>query len=695
METMKFKVKHSIRGRIRIHVIQSHPMTFEEADLLLYDLDHASHVTQAKVYDRTSDVVIYYTGTREEIISHLRSFYYEDVEVPEGMSLDSGRELSHGFEDRLLSQAAFHYMRKWFLPAPLAACYTCIASLKYIAKGIKSLWNRKIEVSVLDAAAIGVSVIRGNYSTASSVMFLLGVGELLEEWTHKKSVDDLARTLSLNVSKVWVKSSGGNVLMSIDQVKTGDTILVHMGNVIPFDGTVTEGEAMVNQSSLTGESVPVRRASGNTVYAGTVVEEGELTIQVNETSGSSRFEKIVKMIEETEKLKSTLESKAEHLADKLVPYTLGGTVLAYLLTRNTTKALSVLMVDFSCALKLAMPVSVLSAIREASQYHITVKGGRFLEAVAEADTIVFDKTGTLTKAMPTVAQVVSFNGDDPDELLRIAACLEEHFPHSMAKAVVDAAEKKGLLHEEMHAKVEYVVAHGISTSIGGKRTIIGSYHFVFEDEDCKIPAGKEELFKKLPSEYSHLYLAIENTLVAVICIEDPLREEASDVVRALKKAGMKKIVMMTGDSERTAKVIAEKVGVDSYFSEVLPEDKAGFVEAEKETGRKVIMIGDGINDSPALSAADAGIVLNDGAEIAKEIADIMIGSDDLYQVVTLLQISKELMKRIRGNYRFIVGFNTGLIGLGVTGVIQPTTSALLHNTSTLAIGLRSMKNLLP
>ena len=566
-------------------------------------------------------------------------------------------------------------------------------SVKYIWLGVKTLWKRKIEVPVLDATAIGVSIFRGDFSTAGSVMFLLGIGELLEEWTHKKSVDDLARTMSLNTGKVWLRSECTEVLVDADKIQAGDMVVVHMGNVVPFDGLIAEGEAMVNQASLTGESVPVRKVEGNSVYAGTVVEEGEAIITVKAVGGSSRYEKIAAMIEDTEKLKSGLESKAEHLADRLVPYTLGGTALTYLLTRNVTKAVSVLMVDFSCALKLAMPVSVLSAIREAGEYKITVKGGKFLEAVADADTIVFDKTGTLTKAEPTVAEIVPFNGQSEDELLRIAACLEEHFPHSMAKAVVDAAKKRKLDHEEMHSKVEYIVAHGISTTIEGKKAIIGSSHFVFEDEKCTIPEGMEERFKNLPNEYSHLYLAIEGSLAAVICIEDPLREEAPAVVKALKKAGFSKVVMMTGDSERTARAVAARVGVDEYYSEVLPEDKASFVEKEKAKGRKVVMLGDGINDSPALSAADAGIAVSEGAEIAREIADITIGADNLEGIVILKHISDALMKRIHNNYRTIVGFNTGLILLGVAGILQPTTSALLHNTSTLLIGMNSMKNL--
>lgn len=579
---------------------------------------------------------------------------------------------------------------------PIRIALTIGRSVKYIGIGLKCLLQRKIEVPVLDATAITVSLITKDFSTASSIMFLLGIGELLEEWTHKKSVDDLARSMSLNVSKVWLRTpENQEILVESSKIEKGDKVVVHMGNVIPFDGEVLDGDAMVNQASLTGESVPVQRTVGNTVFAGTVVEEGEITIRVKEVEGNNRFDQIVTMIEESEKLKSELEGKAEHYADKLVPWTLGATGLTYLLTRNVTKAMSILMVDFCCALKLAMPISVLSAIREASLYNVTVKGGKFLEAVAEADTIVFDKTGTLTKAHPTVVDVVNFNDEySSDDMLRVAACLEEHFPHSMAKAVVDAASKRELSHEEMHTKVEYIVAHGIATSINGKRTVIGSYHFVFEDEKCVVPAGKEPLFESLPLYYSHLYLAIEGKLSAVICIEDPLRDEASAVVTSLKKAGISKVVMMTGDSERTASVIAKKVGVDEYYAEVLPEDKAAFVEREKAKGRKVIMIGDGINDSPALSAANVGIAISDGAEIAREIADITVGSDDLYQIVTLKYISNALMKRIKSNYRKIVGFNSGLIALGVAGVLPPTTTALLHNGSTILISVNSMKNLL-
>ncbi len=690
---MKFCIKQETKGRMRIHLSQ-YRMTYAQADILQYFLQNNKYVTFVKVYERTGDAVISFAGDRKNIIRALQTFHYENVEVPTGLLENSGRELNAMYQEKLINKVIFRYAGRMFLPYPVRACYTTLRSLKYIYKGLRCLLARRIEVPVLDAAAIGVSVLRNDIETAGSVMFLLGVGELLEEWTHKKSVDDLARTMSFNVEKVWQKCDGREVLAPVSQIRKGDLIVVHMGNVIPFDGLVAEGEAIVNQAALTGEPLPVRRTAETSVYAGTVVEEGELTVLVKATGGSSRFEKIVTMIEESEKLKSALESKAEHLADKLVPYSLGGTILTYLLTRNTTKALSILMVDFSCALKLAMPISVLSAIREASLYNVTVKGGKYLEAVAEADTVVFDKTGTLTKAEPTVVDVIPFNGMESDELLRIAACMEEHFPHSMAKAVVDAAKEKHLDHEEMHSKVEYVVAHGISTMIDGKRAVIGSYHFVFEDEGCVVPEDRAEAFEKLPEEYSHLYLAIEKQLAAVICIEDPLRDEAEAVVNSLRRAGIDKIVMMTGDSERTACAIAKKVGVDEYYSEVLPEDKAGFVEKEKAAGRKVIMIGDGINDSPALSAADVGIAINEGAQIAKEIADITIGADDLYQIVTLKLISDSLMKRIRKNYRFIVGFNTGLILLGVGGVIQPTTSALLHNTSTLVIGLKSMQNLL-
>lgn len=692
---MKFTIKHESRGRMRVHMEQ-YRMTYEQADTLLYVIHNHRNVTFVKVYDRTADAVIEYVGDREQIIELLRHFHYESANVPQTVIKTSGRELNNSYQEKLIGSVVWHYSKKLLLPWPIRTALTVGRSIKYIGIGLKCLLQRKIEVPVLDATAITVSLVTKDFSTASSIMFLLGIGELLEEWTHKKSVDDLARSMSLNVSKVWLRTpENQEILVESSKIEKGDKVVVHMGNVIPFDGEVLDGDAMVNQASLTGESVPVQRTVGNTVFAGTVVEEGEITIRVKEVEGNNRFDQIVTMIEESEKLKSELEGKAEHYADKLVPWTLGATGLTYLLTRNVTKAMSILMVDFCCALKLAMPISVLSAIREASLYNVTVKGGKFLEAVAEADTIVFDKTGTLTKAHPTVVDVVNFNDEySSDDMLRVAACLEEHFPHSMAKAVVDAASKKGLSHEEMHTKVEYIVAHGIATSINGKRTVIGSYHFVFEDEKCVVPEGKKSLFESLPLYYSHLYLAIEGKLSAVICIEDPLRDEAAAVVTSLKKAGISKVVMMTGDSERTASVIAKKVGVDECYAEVLPEDKAAFVEREKAKGRKVIMIGDGINDSPALSAANVGIAISDGAEIAREIADITVGSDDLYQIVTLKYISNALMKRIKSNYRKIVGFNSGLIALGVAGVLPPTTTALLHNGSTILISVNSMKNLL-
>ena len=690
---MRFQIKHEIEGRLRVHMMQSR-MTFAEADTLQYYLEGLPGVAHAKVYEKTCDAVVTYTAERADIITALKQFCYDRVELPTAISGHSSREMNAEYQSRLIGQTLIHFGKKLFLPYPVRAAITAVKSVKYLYHGAHCLLQRKIEVSVLDAVAIGVSVFRGEMNTAASVMYLLGIGETLEEWTHKKSVDDLARSMSLNVSKVWLLQDGQEILVSAKEIALGDSVVVRMGNVIPFDGVIRQGEAMVNQASMTGESLPVRKEVGTYVYAGTVVEEGEIVLQVREMSGSTRFEKIVTMIEDSEKLKSTVESRAEHLADRLVPYTLLGTGLVYALTRNVTKALAVLMVDFSCALKLSMPISVLSAIREAGSYHITVKGGKYLEAVAEANTIVFDKTGTLTKARPAVRRVYTFCDKGEDELLCLAACLEEHFPHSMAKAVVSAAAEKGLEHEETHSKVEYIVAHGISTTIDGKRAVIGSSHFVFEDENCTIPEEKQELFDSLPKEYSHLYLAIEGKLAGVICIEDPLREEAEAVVNSLKRAGITKVVMMTGDSERTAAAIAKRVGVDEYYSEVLPEDKARFIEKEKAAGRKVIMIGDGINDSPALSAANVGIAISDGAEIAREIADITVGSDDLYQIVTLKLLSDSLMKRIRGNYRFIVSFNLGLILCGVAGILQPTTSALLHNTSTLLISLKSMQNLL-
>ena len=692
-DNMRFKIEHEIRGRVRLHICQKR-MTCRQADQLEYFLTKLNGVISVKVVERNQDVVICYSDNREEILRAIQRFSYEKAEAPESYLQNSGREMNGEYWEKMVNHVVLHYGKKIFLPLPVRTFLTTLKSVKYIWKGVRTLAKCRIEVPVLDATAIGVSMLRGDFSTASSVMFLLGFGEILEDWTHKKSVDDLARSMSLNVSKVWLITEDSEVQVGTDEIKPGDRVRIHMGTVIPFDGIVTEGEAMVNEASLTGESMPVAKHESSYVYAGTVMEEGELTIRVKETSGSTKFEKIVTMIEETEKLKSAVESKAEHLADRLVPYTLAGTALTYALTRNVTKALSILMVDFSCALKLAMPISVLAAIREANAHHITVKGGKFLEAVAEADTIVFDKTGTLTKAQPTVVDVVSFNGDSKENLLRLAACMEEHFPHSMAKAVMDAAKERGLTHEEMHSKVEYIVAHGISTKEDGRKAIIGSHHFVFEDEKCTIPAGKEELFKNLPEEYSHLYLGIEGELAAVICIEDPLRPEAPEVIKQLRKAGFTQIVMMTGDSDRTAKAIAARVGVDKYYSEVLPEDKAKFVEEAKAQGRKVLMVGDGINDSPALSAADVGIAISDGAELAREIADITIGADDLSVMVTLKEISNGLMDKIHKNYRRIVGINGSLIALGVTGVIQPTMSALLHNTSTLLMGMDSMKSVL-
>lgn len=690
---MKFQIRHEIRGRMRIHVIQSR-MSFAQADTLQYYLEQCESVISAKIQNRTEDVTICYEGSKDAILEVLKAFSYEKTDVPDTYIKNSGREMNQHYWDQLVEQTFWHFGNKLFLPFSVRAVITTVKSVKYIWKGLQTLFQGKIEVPVLDATAIGVSIIRGDFATAGSVMYLLGIGETLEEWTHKKSVGDLARSMSLNISKVWMMCDGQEVLVSADNVQSGDEVRIHMGNVIPFDGTVTDGEAMVNQASLTGESVPVRKVPDGVVYAGTVVEEGEITIRVREVNGSSKYEKIMAMIEESEKLKSSLEGKAEHLADKLVPYTFLGTGLVWLFTRNVTKAISVLMVDFSCALKLAMPLSVLSAIREASTYNITVKGGKYLEAMAEADTIVFDKTGTLTKAQPTVAKIVSFNDQSEDELLRIAACLEEHFPHSMAKAVVEAARKRGLEHEEMHSKVNYIVAHGISSTIEGKRVVIGSHHFVFEDEKCSVREPWIRQFETLPEECSLLYLAIEHELAAVVCIEDPLRKEAADVVRALKATGLEKVVMMTGDSEKTAASVARRVGVDAYYSEVLPEDKAKFVEQERASGRTVIMIGDGINDSPALSAANVGIAIRDGAQIAQEIADITISAENLWEIVMLRRLSEALMRRIQKNYRSIVGINATLILLGVTGILQPTTSALLHNMSTLTISLTNMKNLL-
>ena len=688
---MKCQILHESKGRIRIRAKQGR-MTLSQADILEAYLRGVRGVSDVKVYDRTCDAVIVYTGPRERVTEAIARFSYEKnlALAPE----HSSRALNREYEDKLVFSACRRAFCNLFLPVSVTTAITLVKSVRYLGRGLKCLAKGKIQVPVLDATAITVSMIQGGFATAGSIMFLLGIGDILDEWTHKKSVADLAQTMSLNVDKVWLESGGGSRLVSVNEVKVGDRITVRTGGMIPLDGKMVSGEAMVNQSSITGEPLAVRRVPGGYVYAGTVVEEGDCTIQVEKASGSGRYDRIVKMIEESEKLKSATEDKASHLADRLVPYSLGATGLIWLLTRNVTKALAVLMVDFSCALKLSMPIAVLSAMKEASGYHLSVKGGRFLEAVSDATTIVFDKTGTLTHAAPRVAQIVTFGGQKEDDMLRLAACLEEHYPHSMAKAVVAEAARRDLRHEERHSKVEYLVAHGISSSVDGQKVVIGSHHFVFEDEGCVIPEGEQEEFDSLPDQYSHLYLAVSGVLSAVICIEDPLRGEAAEVIRDLRAHGFTKLVMMTGDSERTAKAIAKKVGVDEYYAEVLPEDKANFVEKEKAEGRKVIMIGDGINDSPALSAADVGIAISEGAEIAREIADITVAADDLAEILVLRMLSNRLMKRIHKNYRFIVTFNAGLILLGVGGILQPTTSALLHNTSTLYIGLKSMGNLL-
>ncbi len=689
---MRCKIMHESGGRMRVRML-CHHMTLHQADILEYYLRAQRGVTDVKVYDRTCDAVIFYdTAVRAGIVTALSRFRFENSEalVPE----HTGRELSREFEDKLVFTIASRMVTKFLLPPPVRILVTAVKSVRYIAMGVRSLMKRRIEVALLDATAITVSMLRGDFDTASSVMFLLRIGEILEEWTHKKSVDDLARTMSLGIDRVWVRADGREVLVPISDIQVGDEIVVRMGNMIPLDGKVVSGEVMVNQASITGESLPVRKETGSYTYAGTVVEEGECVICVDQVSGSGRYDKIVRMIEDSEKLKSATEDRASHLADRLVPFSLGGTLLTWMITRNAAKALSILMVDFSCALKLSMPLAVLSAMRESNAYHISVKGGKFLEAVSEADTVVFDKTGTLTRATPSVAQIVTFDGRREKDVLRMAACLEEHYPHSIAKAVVNAAQERNLLHEERHTKVEYVVAHGISSIVDGQKVVLGSYHFVFEDEQCRIPDGEQERFDALPEEYSHLYLAESGVLTAVICVEDPLRVEAPEVIRMLKDLGIGKVVMMTGDSDKAARAVAAAVGVDEYRSEVLPEDKAGFIRSEHEAGHRVIMIGDGVNDSPALSEADVGIAISDGAAIAREIADVTISADDLYALVTLKRLSDALMNRIHGNYRFIIAFNLMLIILGVAGVMPPATSSLLHNTSTIAISLRSMTNLL-
>ena len=690
---MKAIIEHESRGRLRVRMKQ-YRMTLEQADLLEAYLQNQPGVLSATVHERTCCAVIRYIGDRENIIRAIAQFNYTAPSVTALTPTHSGRALNREYQEKLVGKVITKFACTLFLPAPLQIARTIWLSLPFLGRGLKRLIHRELKVELLDALSIGVSMVRRDFSTAGSVMFLLDIGELLEEWTHKKSVDDLARCMSLNVKRVWLKTDDAEVLVPLSNIAVGDHILVRMGSVIPLDGEVVEGEVMVNQASLTGESMPVAKRPGTQVYAGTVIEEGDCVIEVTQSSGESRYDKIVSMIEQSEQLKSAAESHAANLADKLVPYTLIGSALSYALTRNVTRALSVLMVDFSCALKLAMPLAVLSAMREASMYHITVKGGKFLEAVAQADTIVFDKTGTLTHACPVVARVIPFGGHSADDMLRVAACLEEHFPHSMANAVVRAARERDLAHEEMHSQVEYIVAHGISSMVEDKKVVIGSAHFIFEDEKCTVPVGEQEKYDALPVEFSHLYLAIGGELAAVICIADPLRPEACDVMKALRALGIQRTVMLTGDSERTAAAIAAEVGVDDYRAEVLPEDKANFVEQERAAGHTVIMLGDGINDSPALSAANVGVAISDGAAIAREIADITIAAENLFELVALRRIAQGLMSRINSNYRFVIGFNGSLIGLGVAGVLAPATSAMMHNLSTLGISLRSMTNLI-
>ena len=691
---MKCKIIHESRGRLRVH-LECARMSLDEADVLEYYMRSVDGVDEVKVYDRTRDAVICYRAERAAVINALAAFSFSAAEAMQLVPEHTTRGLNREFEDKLAMAVLRRTASKLFLPVPVTTAIAIVRSLKYIHEGLKALLHGRLSVAVLDATAVSVSMLRGDFSTASSVMFMLSLGEILEEWTHKKSVADLAGAMSINVDKAWLRTGETETLVPVGDIRPGDEIVIRTGCMIPLDGKVTEGEAMVNQASMTGESMPVAKRPGSYVYAGTVAEEGECVVCVEKAYGGGRYDRIVKMIEESEKLKSTAEDKASRLADRLVPYTLGGTVLTYLVTRNVTKTLAVLMVDFSCALKLSMPIAVLSAMRESSGHNISVKGGRFLEAVAAANTIVFDKTGTLTYATPTVAQVVPFGGREESEMLRLAACLEEHYPHSIANAVVEEAKRRGLSHEEYHSQVQYVVAHGISSMVEGKKAIIGSAHFVFEDEGCRIPEGEEEKFNTLPAEYSHLYLCIAGELAAVICIHDPLRREAKAAVRALHDCGIDKVVMMTGDSRRTAEAVAAEVGVDEVFAEVLPEDKAAYIRSEKAAGRKVIMIGDGVNDSPALSEADAGIAIATGAAIAREIADITISSENLFELVTLRRLSEALMDRIHRNYRFIVGFNCSLIALGVAGILPPATSALLHNLSTLAVSMKSMTNLLP
>ena len=690
---MKCTILHEGRGRMRVHVCNVR-MTLHRADVLEAYLNHHDAIEKATVYERTGDVVLYYRGRRADAVQALSRYKFDQPELDALVTTADSRKLNQEYQEKMCDLVAGHFFRKLFLPAPIRAAYTVWRSIAFVWKGVRCLLRRRLEVEVLDALSIGVSVLRGDFSTAGSVMFLLNLGSLLEEWTRKKSLDDLARSMALNVDKVWVRSQGTEVLLPLTKVQPGDEIVVRSGNMVPLDGTVIEGEAMVNQAALTGESMPVRKAKGATVYAGTVVEEGECVFLAKAAGGANRYDKIVAMIEESEKLKSSTENRALELADKLVPWCLAGTVVTYALTRNVTRAISILMVDFSCALKLSMPLAVLSAMRECGTAHITVKGGKYLEALAKADTIVFDKTGTLTRATPQVVDIIPFSNSEKDDVLRLAACLEEHFPHSMANAVVRAARERGLSHEEMHSEVEYIVAHGIASRVGGERVVIGSYHFVFEDEHCIVPADEQEKFDQMPAEYSHLYMAASGQLVGVICIADPLRPEAASVLRQLHKLGIRNAVMMTGDSYRTAEAIARQVGVDQFFAEVLPEDKANFVQKAKAEGHTVVMIGDGINDSPALSAADIGIAINSGAAIAREIADVTIKADSLEELVTLKTIANALQHRVSSNYRFVLSFNSTLIALGALGILQPAASAMLHNLSTIGISLRSMTNLI-
>ena len=690
---MKCTIQHDLPGRLRVHLCCGR-MTLSQADVLEYYLLALEGVKSVKVYDRTRDAVVVYDGARAGVVRALAAFSFAKAEKLELVPEHTSRALNREFEDKLAVTVMRRCVSRLFLPVPITSALAVLRSVKYIREGLVALWHRKLSVAVLDGTAVAVSILRGDYNTAGSVMFMLRLGEILEEWTHKKSVADLASAMSLKVDKVWLQTEGTEVLTDVRSVRPGDRIVIRTGGMIPLDGSVVEGEAMVNQSSLTGESMPVAKRPGSPVYAGTVAEEGECVISVEKVSGSGRYDRVVRMIEESEKLKSTAEDKAARMADNLVPYTLGGTALTYLVTRNVTKMLAVLMVDFSCALKLAIPIAVLSAMRESAGYHISVKGGRFLEAVAKADTIVFDKTGTLTYATPTVAAIVPFGGQQEAEMLRLAACLEEHYPHSMANAVVEEAKRRGLSHEEYHSQVQYVVAHGISSMVEEKKVIIGSAHFVFEDEGCRVPAGEQEKFDAIPAAYSHLYLCIDGVLAAVLCIDDPLRREAREAVKALHDSGFSNVVMMTGDNRRTAESVAREVGVDAVYAEVLPEDKAAFIRAEKAKGHTVIMVGDGVNDSPALSEADAGIAISTGAAIAREIADITVASENLFELVILRKLSQALMGRIHGSYRFIVGFNLTLIVLGVAGILPPTTSALLHNGSTLGISLKNMTDLL-